>query len=39
MAEINMSSLDVGEANKLSGASNYYMWSLKMRAILRSAGL
>jgi hypothetical protein len=33
------SKLEVGEANKLIGTSNYYVWSLKMRAKLRREGL
>jgi hypothetical protein len=33
------SKLEVGEANKLTGTSNYYVWSLKMRAILRREGM
>ena len=28
-------SMSVGESSKLVGASNYYTWQLKMRAILR----
>nr|PNR33494.1 hypothetical protein PHYPA_025438 [Physcomitrium patens] len=27
--------VQIGEANKLVGISNYYVWSLKIRAILR----
>jgi hypothetical protein len=33
------SKLEVGKANKLTGTSNYYVWSLKMRAILRREGM
>jgi hypothetical protein len=31
----NSSNISIGESNKLAGTSNYYVWSLKMRAILR----
>jgi hypothetical protein len=33
------SKLEVGEANKLTGTPNYYVWSLKMRAILCREGI
>jgi hypothetical protein len=33
------SKLEVGKANKLTGTSNYYVWSLKMRAILLREGM
>jgi hypothetical protein len=32
------SKLEVGETNKLIGTSNYYVWSLKMKAILCREG-
>lgn len=30
---------DFGEANKLAGLTNYYVWSLKVLALLRAEGL
>lgn len=35
MLDYIMSKLEVGETNKLLGFSNYYVWSLKMRALLQ----
>jgi hypothetical protein len=33
------SNREIGEANKLAGLANYYVWSLKIRALLRAEGL
>jgi hypothetical protein len=35
----SQNSREFGEANKLAGLSNYYVWSLKVRALLRAEGL
>ena len=32
------SSITIREEDKLKGMSNYYVWALKMRAILRAEG-
>jgi hypothetical protein len=38
MAE-SSSNISIGESNKLAGMANYYVWSLKMLAILRRENL
>jgi hypothetical protein len=35
----NHSNREIGEANKLARLSNYYVWSLKIRALMRVEGL
>ena len=37
--EDSHSNREIREANKLAGFANYYVWSLKIRALLRAKGL
>jgi hypothetical protein len=39
MMSNHLANVQVGEANKLSRQSNFYVWSLKMKPILQREGL